>query len=624
MSETSSVRSIRPQTDLVSYAGAAPQGFQRYLKDFLDREEEAAIAATMNRINDSTIDQIERNDNIPFIADVTPHPVTGTSRFLLHVNADDAESHHIQRNYGIYEDHRVAVFCYNNVDDAEFDVYEGSVTRISSNSFKVDLDIENRERSSVQQVVENATHTGVASVFNPLVFDRERAAIEKLPDKSHFWNVLTGQRPITFDDDAAANSEALDEALYENQKQAIAINDALQASDAYCIQGPPGTGKTRVIRELVRRLVAAGCQVLVTAETNTAVDNILMGSGNHRPDDSSLLTYAEGHGRSSGGLTVARNNRSNSKREYIRSNVGQSSATADVVCSTNNSAHHLAERDREFDVLVTDEAAQARKTSTFIPLQLVERAVFVGDHKQLPATRQSNRLNENDGRHLSVFEHLYDGLYPEEVGIRLDTQYRMVPDLIEFSDQEFYDGTIRTGSDHDSVMSQPIGLIDINATHGEESVDTSQQNQREATAATAQVKMLLDRFDPEEIGVIAAYSAQEALIREQLETLPEDGSERVQVATIDRFQGSEKEAIVVSFTRSNEGGYVGFLSTEDGPNRLNVALTRARQYCALVGDWDTLRVGSSLYDRLYQSVDGRFETKHYTEDDLTELSRRLS
>lgn len=55
------------------------------------------------------------------------------------------------------------------------------------------------------------------------------------------------------------------------------------------------------------------------------------------------------------------------------------------------------------------------------------------------------------------------------------------------------------------------------------------------------------------IGVIAAYSAQKELIRRQLENLSETDADRVQVATIDRFQGSEKKAIVVSFTRSNEG-----------------------------------------------------------------------
>jgi hypothetical protein len=62
------------------------------------------------------------------------------------------------------------------------------------------------------------------------------------------------------------------------------------------------------------------------------------------------------------------------------------------------------------------------------------------------------------------------------------------------------------------------------------------------------------------------------------------------VDTIDAFQGSEREAIVISFVRSNDAGDIGFLGrADDGPRRLNVAMTRAKRHCALVGDWNTLR-----------------------------------
>lgn len=154
-----------------------------------------------------------------------------------------------------------------------------------------------------------------------------------------------------------------------------------------------------------------------------------------------------------------------------------------------------------------------------------------------------------DNRHCSVFEHLYGRLYPRSIGTRFDTQYRMAPDLVEFSNQEFYDGVIQTGATHQSTMSQPIGLIDFAIIDGEERVKTSQQNQYESTAVAAHVKTLLDNhFEPDEIGVIAAYGAQSRLIQHHLRSLLIDGAEEVLVATIDRFQGSEKEAIIVSFT----------------------------------------------------------------------------
>ena len=87
----------------------------------------------------------------------------------------------------------------------------------------------------------------------------------------------------------------------------------------------------------------------------------------------------------------------------------------------------------------------------------------------------------------------------------------------------------------------------------------------------------------------------------------------MKVATVDAFQGSERDAIVVSFVRSNPEGHSGFLTLpNEGPRRLNVALTRARKRCVLVGDFDTLRTrapgtdpsesAADVYKRLYEHL----------------------
>lgn len=79
---------------------------------------------------------------------------------------------------------------------------------------------------------------------------------------------------------------------------------------------------------------------------------------------------------------------------------------------------------------------------------------------------------------------------------------------------------------------------------------------------------------PKQLGVIAPYRAQVRLLRQRL-------PEAVEVDTVDAFQGREKEAILLSFTRSNTVGEVGFLKDE---RRLNVAITRARRHLMIVGD----------------------------------------
>ena len=112
--------------------------------------------------------------------------------------------------------------------------------------------------------------------------------------------------------------------------------------------------------------------------------------------------------------------------------------------------------------------------------------------------------------------------------------------------------------------------------------------------AADRVAVLLDAgVDPGDLGVIAAYSGQVSEIRR---ALADRGVDRpaLTVDTVDSFQGGEREAVVVSFARSNDQCDAGFLEhPEEGPRRLNVALTRARRHLSLVGDWDTLtRPGS--------------------------------
>jgi superfamily I DNA and/or RNA helicase len=406
---------------------------------------------------------------------------------------------------------------------------------------------------------------------------------------------------VTFSNEAAAQSDPFDTEL--NQEQQLAVDYALLADDLFCIHGPPGTGKTRTLVEIVRRAVDAGEDVLVCADSNQALDNLLLGASDSDALDAQSLHAHGQHG--DGEFVLDRVNANRSRSSLVRRGYADVADRADVVAATNSSAATIP---REFDLLVLDEATQSTCTASCIPLVRADRVVLAGDHRQLPPFSATEDPPESSYG-LSLFEHLYatGGVY-EGVGLQLKTQYRMHRDIAYFSNREFYDRTLRNGRTVDPLPGRPAiegynvgGAVDVD--------DHSRANETEARLVVHLVQELLDEVPASEIGVITPYSAHVRLVSELLDDHVA-AADDITVDTIDSFQGSEKTAILLSLVRSNSDGEIGFLGRDvDGPRRLNVALTRAQRYCAVVGDFHTLRYDApGKCTELYQDFHDYFDT----------------
>jgi superfamily I DNA and/or RNA helicase len=189
--------------------------------------------------------------------------------------------------------------------------------------------------------------------------------------------------------------------------------------------------------------------------------------------------------------------------------------------------------------------------------------------------------------HHRLFEHFYsDGGVYEGVGIPLRTQYRMHRDIAYYPNRRFYDNILESGRSITPVSNHPT-LIGYDIGGSESAVRSSTANTTEARLVAYLVGDFLDTesISAEDIGVITPYTAQKYEIKDMLP----NAADAVTVDTIDAFQGSEKPVVFISLVRSNGDGHIGFLGRpEDGPRRLNVALTRAQRFCAVIGDWQTL------------------------------------
>ena len=271
---------------------------------------------------------------------------------------------------------------------------------------------------------------------------------------------------------------------------------------------------------------------------------------------------------------------------------------ADVVVSTNSMVKSELLEGFRFDSAVIDEGSQQVEPSTLIPVSRADRFFIAGDHKQLPPTVASPEAKELEK---TLFERLINR-HPE-LSSMLRVQYRMNEKIMEFPNREFYDGKLvaapevasRTLADLGLSepakfkevldLQEPLAFLDtsnINAEEFQPAGSTSYENYEEAKLAV-ELAVELHRMglDRREIGIITPYAAQVKLIKQLLL----EKELKVEVNSVDGFQGREKEAIIVSFVRSNDRGEVGFLKDL---RRLNVAITRPRRKLIAIGNAKTL------------------------------------
>ncbi|WP_408960542.1 DEAD/DEAH box helicase [Natrinema sp. 74] len=576
---------IHPANRLRSDEQAA---FFDELKAFVRSERETQRESNWDTYSEMGLDLAIRRNRVssPFV------PIRGTAGkngdtayvFQRAVEEDeDADDIDLRDDEGLFEGN----FCIVDTDanDEQFPL-EVELLSVDGPNVTVQPNwgtVENRavaEKILTSDEIELRFH----ELLNPVPFERRLTAIEQVKKNRLKRELLTGKRPVEFDVNKYAFPDP-DIDLNDYQKQALFW--AASANDVVCIHGPPGTGKTRTLTAYVQRAVAKDQSVLVTAHSNQAVDNLLVGdSTRSSPEADTLHAMAQD---SETDLSIARVG-NNTRNPVVEANyVDRSPEAADVVAATTSGASQFDQN--EFDVAVVDEATQASRPATAIVLNCARRLVLAGDHKQLPPYCADESMQEEE-MHISLFEYLLNR-YDDDISVLLRKQYRMNEEIAAFPNDTFYDGKLKTADQCrewtvDDL--KPIIGIDIAGEERRQTHGNSLYNHEEAQAVAKQVKLLVQSgLDPSDIGVITAYSGQVGKVINRVNQLDIDNPRRVDVDTVDSFQGGEREAIIVSFVRSNDDGHSGFLEFPDeGPRRLNVALTRARKRLVLVGNWDTL------------------------------------
>lgn len=352
----------------------------------------------------------------------------------------------------------------------------------------------------------------------------------------------------------------------------IRIGTALRGA-VLAVQGPPGTGKSTAGGELIRSLLDAGLTVGVTALSHQVIGSLLAKVGRpalQRCDEDNhcgaeLVEWAPDNERVLGAL-AAGEHRLIGGTSWLWARPELAGAV---------------------DVIVIDEAGQFSLANAVAVSCAAESMVLLGDPQQLA---QPSQAEHPHGAGISALEHLLDRhpTIPPDRGIFLDTTWRMHPDITEFVSQTFYEARLQSapGLDKQVILGgahSGSGLRWMPIVHtGNESA-----SEQEAVAVGTLVDELLsgswidDRgieqpLEPDQILVVAPYNAHVARLKRHLDP-------RIHIGSVDKFQGREAAVVIYSLASSSAADAPRGVDFLLDIHRLNVAVSRARAMCILVG-----------------------------------------
>lgn len=430
-----------------------------------------------------------------------------------------------------------------------------------------------------------------------------------------------------------------------NASQEKAVNEVLWAKDVAVVHGPPGTGKTTTLVEAIFETLRRESQVLVCAQSNMAVDwiseklvdrgiNVLRIGNPTRVNDKMLsFTYErrfEAHPdypqlwSIRKAIRELRQQRKHADSWHQKMDRLKSRATelelrirsslfgeARVIASTLTGAANRVLEGEKYSTLFIDEAAQALEAACWIAIRKAGRVILAGDHCQLPPTVKSIMALKG-GLGKTLMERIVENK-PETVTL-LKMQYRMNEQIMKFSSEWFYHGMVESAPtvSHRGILDYDIPMmwIDTAECDGKEEFvgeNFGRINRAEAELTLQTLQQYLEKIGKQrildesiDVGIISPYRAQVQLLRKELRKREFFRPYRhlLTVNTVDGFQGQERDIILISLVRSNDGGDIGFLRDL---RRMNVAITRARMKLIILGSSETM-TSHPFYKKLYEYV----------------------
>lgn len=503
-------------------------------------------------------------------------------------------------------------------DPTKFYVIKGFIREIESGRLLLSLLNKSIDRNIIQKYAKWILEID----YSDSLIKKQFAVLSKFieADKS-IRDLLLGFRAPSFENNSDIQFE------YLNEHQNGILNSAINAKDYLLIQGPPGTGKTsRLIRAISDfNFNFTENKVLLCAYTNRAVDEICEALEKVKIDFPFLRIsgkelenfYERSIPCLSGKLTI-----SALKKEILKTRFFVSTVSS---LQTNPEIFDLV----KFDLLILDEASQVLETQIIGILSQVRRFILIGDEKQLPAIVLHETNTDEILQKKIHFNNFSESLFQRLIRTcknnhwtdaieTLTFQGRMHQEIQKLSNYLVYNNQLSTfNSDWQTkansfwydnskdmikrILEKRVVFINSPKQKG------SKINFWEVEQCSKIIKNIhencIEHFDDRTIGVISPFRLQ---CRSIINSLSENIRKLVTVDTVERFQGSEREIIILSLATNydyllsnimNEAEIEG--NTID--RKLNVAITRAKEHLIIFGN-ETILSKSSIYGKAIEWI----------------------
>jgi predicted RecB family nuclease len=374
--------------------------------------------------------------------------------------------------------------------------------------------------------------------------------------------------------------------------EAIAAVEALDQS-YLCIQGPPGAGKTFTGSHLIVHLLSKGKRVGVTSNSHKAINNLLAAVERVAVEKKVNFSGVK--------KSTATDPDTVFNGKFIESIANKDDAIEEQAQLLAGTAWLFADEalEQSFDYLFVDEAGQVSLANLVASGTAARNIVLLGDQMQLGQPIQGVHPGRSGE---SALDYLLDGLatIPSARGIFLPTSFRMHEDVCRFISEAVYDGRLRPEPANQTQTLllgkgahpalRPTGIVFLPLEH-----DGNSQRSREEVDAIAQMyeSLLAQRYrdkqgrehamTAENVLVVAPYNSQVNLLKSCLPA-------GVRVGTIDKFQGQEAEAVLISMATSSGEHLPRNIEFLYDKNRLNVAISRGKCLVVVVASPALLRV----------------------------------